>query len=136
MPIYATADDLTAYLKRSTAMPPVDDDDANALLEEAEREVDRYAGVGWPWLSTGRRFDPPSLPVYAREALKRATCAAAEWLLMVEPGERAGDTDYLPDSLRVERRAGRVAPRLVEELAGSGLVLYSGTVTPDLDGSV
>jgi hypothetical protein len=135
MPSYATAEDLALYLKRSTVVAP-DSDDADAVLEDAERVVDRYAGVGWPWLSTGRKFDPPSLPVYAREALMRATCAAAEWLLAVDIDEAIGTTDYLPDQLRVERRAGRISPRMVEELAGSGLVLYSGTVTPDdLDGS-
>jgi hypothetical protein len=46
-------------------------------------------------------------------------------------GERelVGTDDYLiGESVTVLRRAGRVAPKMLEELAGSGLITYSGTV--------
>jgi hypothetical protein len=38
------------------------------------------------------------------------------------------DDDYLPAELRVVTQAGRTSPKMLEELAGSGLVTYSGTL--------
>jgi len=133
MAVYAAPDDLRAYVggRDVDRTLPTDDGGLDALLREAEREVDRYC-VGWTILSTGRRFDPATLPVYAREALRRATCAAAQWLAALEPGELVGTSDYLPDSLRVERRAAAVSPRMIAELHGSGLVLFSGTLIAPL----
>lgn len=132
MAVYAVPEDLRVYTARNTAVDVPDDDAAvEVLLDEAQREVDRACGP-WPFLSTGLKFDPPLLPVTGREALRRATCAAAEWLLMLEPEERVGASDLLPAGLSITQRAGRVSPRMVEELAGHGLMLYSGTyVAPD-----
>jgi hypothetical protein len=57
-------------------------------------------------------------------------CAAAEWRAEVTERElvAAGD-EYIPTEPRVVRQGGRVPPKLLEELAGSGLLTYSGTVS-------
>ena len=130
MAIYATAADLAPYVADNPDVPMPDDDAAERLLERAEGDVDRVCGP-WPILSTGRKFDPPTLPVTSRVALSRATCAAAEYRLMVGEGELVGDAEYLPAMLTLVRPAGRISPRMVEELSGFGLIIYSGTVAPD-----
>lgn len=129
MAVYALAADLTAYASADVILP-ANTDELEALLEEGERMVDRHVGP-WPVLSTGRKFDPATLPVTAREALRRATCAAAEFISMLDSEEWIGASDFLPPTLTVLSRAGRVSPKMTEELAGSGLVIWGGTVEPE-----
>lgn len=126
---YATVEDLAAYVADVPEIVVPDGEAAERLLERAERDVDRVYGP-WPILSTGLKFDPGSLPVTAREALRRATCAAAEFRLIVGEDELIGDTEYAPEQLRVLRSAGRIAPKMREELSGHGLVIWSGCAAP------
>lgn len=125
MPTYATATDLAAYCAGNPEVSAPSGADGDRLLERAERDVDRAVGP-WPLFSSGRKFDPPQLTAPQREALKRATCAAAEYRLQLGEAELVGGDEYLPAQLTPLRRAGRVSPKMLEELAGSGLVKWSG----------
>ncbi len=53
--------------------------------------MDRIAGR-WPVYSSGSKFDP-ILTAPQRDALKRATCAAAEYRLVAGEGELIGVDD-------------------------------------------
>jgi hypothetical protein len=67
-----------------------------------------------------------------RAALNAAACVAAEYRLTLGEEAFVGDDDYLPAELTVVSRAGRQAPKMLEELAGSGLVTYSGTLAVEV----
>src|SRR4051812_25054615 len=106
------------------------DDAVERLLERAERDVDAVVGP-WPRFTTGLKFDPAQLDVVQRAALARATCAAAEFRLVIGEDALVGDEDYLPNEVTVLRRAATVSPKMLAELAGSGLVRRSVTARPD-----
>lgn len=125
---YASAAALTSY---TDAQLPDGEDAVRELLERAERDVDRLLGR-YEVLATGRKLDPATLTAAQREALSRATCAAAEYRLLMGPQffvagqfERSAGPDFssvgaLP----------REAPKALEELAGFGLLADRFTVSP------
>ena len=84
---YATSADLAAYVADNAEVSAPSA--ADALLERAERDVDRVVGP-WPVFSNGRKFDPPALTAPQRAALSRATCAAAEFRLTIGESELVG----------------------------------------------
>lgn len=126
MATYATATDLADYLSASGVLNHFADADTEKLLQRAERDVERAAGPG-PLLASGLRFDPVSLSSSRRTALMRATCAAAEYRLQVGEDALVGGDEMLPSELQLVRRAGRQGPKVLEELAGFGLITFSGT---------
>ncbi len=130
MATYATTAELTAYLDEN-ADASVGNADADKLLERAERDVDRVIGPYTVNATTGLKLTPASLTSVQRAALSRATCAAAEYRLVLGEAELVGDDVLLPVMLQPIRTAGRVAPKILEELAGSGLITWSGTVATD-----
>jgi hypothetical protein len=87
--------------------------------------------------SNGRKFDPPALTAPQRDALTRATCAAAEYRLVTGEGELIGAEDGIASVAGVvtfsRNPVPRVAPKLLEELAGAGLFLASGTLPVEDD---
>jgi hypothetical protein len=125
--VYAQRDDLEEYLVPNDEIVLPDDATVDAILARAEGDVDRAVGP-WPVLSTGRKFDPALLDLVQRATLTRATCASAEFRLQVEESALVGDDDYAPEGVQIIRRGSRVAPKMIEELAGSGLIRRSGTV--------
>lgn len=128
MALYATQAALAAYVADNADVAlPGDEEAVQRLLERAERRVDLALGP-WPVLSTGRKIDPASLDLVQRSALERATCAAAEHELVVGVGFLVGEEDYLPGEVSILRQPLRTSPRMLEELAGHGLVKRSGTV--------
>lgn len=136
MPTYATVDEFKSYvadIPLDTLSLP-DDEAIERLLERAERDVDRIAGP-WPVLSTGRRFAPDSLTTAQQDALMRATCAQAEFRLAMGEFELIGADDGIAGVAGVVTFATkplpRVGPKVIEELAGSGLYLYSGALPPE-----
>jgi hypothetical protein len=132
MATYATAEQLQDYVAdNKEAVVPGDDEGVERLLARAERVVDSVLGP-WPYLSTGRKLDPASLDLAQREALARATCAAAEFELLVGPEWVAGGMEVMPAQLAVIRQPARVAPKVLQELAGFGLIRRSGTVVTPL----
>lgn len=130
MALYATPAQVRAYVQGSGVIVPADDGEVGRLIERAEREIDLVLGP-WPRFSNGRKLDPPALSVTAREALQRATAAQVEFdsamgadvLVGAQDGIAAiGGISFSRDPLP------RTAPRAVEELAGHGLLIRSGTV--------
>lgn len=128
MAVYASAADLAAYVADNPELPlPAAPEAQERLLARAERAVDLVLGP-WPRFANGRKLDPAALDTTQRAALSRATCAAAEHLAMLDPAFWVGDDDFLPNEVSILRRAPRVSPRMLEELAGHGLLKRSGTV--------
>lgn len=133
-PAYATIEDLTAYLREDgipTARIP-DDEAAERLLARAEREVDRAIG-GPPHPTRRRRLEPSLLTAAQAEALARATCAQASFLLEQRPRTLIGADDGLTSIGELAfsaRPLPRLGARVLEELAGFGLLARSGTVAP------
>jgi len=128
MAAYASRQELQDYLSGNPVAQLPDEPEVERLLERAQRAVDRVLGR-WPLLSTALKLDPGSLDLVQRAALSRATCAACEHILSLDAEFWSGDDDYLPNEVSILRRAQRVSPRMMEELAGHGLIRRSGTVT-------
>ncbi len=142
MATYATAEQVLEYLADSDVELSVERDGAGELLPSprlerliahAERDVDRAIGGPPIPLATGLRLDPTTLPAAQRAALSRAVGAAVEYRLSIDPEALVGADDFLPGGdLTVLRRASRPpGPRVLEELAGYGLVKRSGCALPD-----
>jgi hypothetical protein len=105
-----------------------DDATAELVLQRAERAVDGVIGPR-SLDANALKYDPNSITATQKAALSRATCAAAEFRLQLGESALVGEDDYLPTELQPIRKAGRVGPKVAEELAGSGLIAFSGTVT-------
>lgn len=136
---YATTADLSAYIEDvpATYVPLPDEGGREAFLtrflERAERDIDRIVGP-WPLYESGRKFDPEDLTAPQQEALKRATCAAAEYRIATGEGELIGAEDGIAsvDGISfTSRPLARIGPKVTEELSGAGLILYSGTLPVD-----
>jgi hypothetical protein len=133
MATYASEKDLAAYVADNPEVqPPGEPEALERLLERAERAVDGVLGPYTPDPETGLKLDLSSLTNAQKAALSRATCAAAEYELVVGPEVLAGGDEWLPATLTVVRSAGRTAPKMLEELAGSGsgLIKWSGCAGP------
>jgi hypothetical protein len=127
---YTTEEELRAYVADNdeVTLPS----DAEPVLQRAERDVDRALGPYAVDPDTGLKLEPSTLTDAQQAALSRATCAAAEWRLQLGEATLTGDDDdFLPPGFTQVRTAGRQAPKLLEELAGSGLITWSGTVESD-----
>lgn len=133
-PSYATMALVLRYLEASDApdaIPAETDTDAWAhLLWAAERDVDRVLGA-YPLLADGRKLDPLTLTSAQRSALGRATAAAAEFRLTVTEESLVGGDDWVPGDVMMIRTYKRPAPKIADELAGSGLLVWSGIAGPD-----
>ncbi|HXH89703.1 MAG TPA: hypothetical protein VNI55_13985 [Gaiellaceae bacterium] len=128
MATYALWSEVVAFCEGNQDVTlPGDSVAQERLLREAERAVDRSLGP-WALLSTGLKIDPAALDLVQRPALSRATCAAAEHIAMLDPAFWVGDDDFLPNEVSILRRAPRVSPKMIEQLAGQGLIRRSGTV--------
>lgn len=130
---YATVAMVLRYLNAngSIEIPAESDADAWAhLLAAAERDVDRVLGP-YPILPDGRKLDPLTLTSAQRSALARATAAAAEFRLEVGEDSLVGGDDWVPGDVQMVRTFKRPAPKIGEELAGSGLLVWSGIAAPD-----
>lgn len=130
MATYASSGDLEEYIAgNDDVVLPVD---VEALLEQAERDVDLAIGQNIAKLPSGLLLDPALLSASQREALARATCAAAEWRLLIDADDLTGGLSVIPSTVTLIGRPGRPpGPRVLEELAGHALIRRSGTVKPD-----
>src|SRR3712207_477511 len=93
MPHYATTDDLDAYAEIDITDPAF----VGRVIDRAERDLDQRVLGPWPVdAATGLKFgqprhagaptNPQGLTTLQIDALKRATCAQAEY--RIEMGER------------------------------------------------
>jgi hypothetical protein len=133
MATYATEAQLRDYCAdNSDAVVPGDSDAVERLLERSERRLDGLVGPRALDATTGLKFVPASLTAVQTKALARATCAVAEHELTVGPGVLIGDDDFLGEGVVLLRQATRQPLRALEELAGTGLLTYSGCAAPTL----
>lgn len=136
MATYASAELLAEYVAGNALVRLPEGEDVERLLERAERDVDRVLGPYPPDPATGLKFDPGELTTAQRGALARATCAAAEFVLAQGPELLTGADDGVAAAGSVSyslRPAPRQAPRLLEELAGHGLIARTLTALPTQD---
>jgi hypothetical protein len=127
---YATADELAEYVADSVAVDMPDDADAiERLLQRAERSVDAVLGPH-ELQPDGLKLDPSALTAVQSAALSRATCAAAEFEVLMGIDTLAGAETFIPAQLAVLRRSATTAPKVVGELIGTGLVTRSGCAAP------
>jgi len=134
MPTYASAELLRAYAAPSGVLLPADDAELEALLERAERDVDRLLGPYAVDPLTGLKLDPLELAPAQAGAVARATCAAAEYRSAIgEDGWiEARDGLTAVGGLSFDLRPlVRASPKALEELAGHSLLLRSGCALPD-----
>jgi len=131
MAVYAAASDLASYLAGidSDLRPPTGAAAVEALLTAAEQDVDRVCGA-YPKLPTGLVFAPALLTLPQQDALRRATCAAAEFRI-ASGDEVIGASEFLSGNLQLAWRGPRPpGQRVLEELAGYGLIRRSGCAAP------
>lgn len=140
MATYATAGDLRAYpVDSGVGLPPVDaagDAQLDRLLVRAERDVDRQLGFYIIDAATGLKFSPAALTVFPmrsatpsseRRALKPSSALLREDVEGMMIGADDGVAAVGPVSFS-RFPVPRIGPKVAEELAGTGLVLWSATV--------
>ena len=129
-PTYATIEQLREYTGQAEAV--LSDDRAEEILRRAERDIDSLAVVGWPTdETTGLRFDPAALSDTEALALRRATCAQAEYRLEM------GDSFFVKGQYEevsgpefsTKGKLGRIGPQTFNELRGAQLIKLSTTTT-------
>ena len=136
-PTYTTADAVRAYTAASgvdAELPTLNSEDAalDALIELAERDVDRLLGPVAPADRTaaGLKLEPLDLEESQRAALSRATAAAVEWRVATSEDDLVGSEDAIVGGGGfnfgpIPRPPG---PKVLEELSGFGFTVRSGSV--------
>ena len=125
---YATLADLRAYSADANAI--VDDDVLTRELEQAERDIDTVLGSrGARDAETGLKVDPAAelaagtLAQWQVDALNRATCAQAEYRLVMGPDFfiRAQHNRVRGPDFTTEGQLPYIGPKAMLELDGAGL---------------
>jgi len=132
MSTYATVQNVKDYVTGNDITLP-DDARIQQLLNEAERYIDQAAGA-WPVINTttGRKFDPESLPAYQATALKYATCAQVEYMVLHGAtffSKAQHQVVRVEDDSGSEFRTGTlpyIGPKARRELEAGGLVRAAG----------
>lgn len=118
---YADIDDFKAYAPEyATLADPV----ITALIEKAEGDVDNACGAHRRDTTTGLKFVPGNLRTTDADALKRATCAQAQYrqamgpqfFIVAQYSETQGP-DY-----NIKGKLPRFGPQAMSELERSGLL--------------
>jgi hypothetical protein len=135
---YATITDVRAYTSQAVG---VSDEDLQAILDHAERDIDGALIEPVPWGridATGLKYDPTSLETWRAAALNRATCAQTEYRLAM--GEEffiraQHPTERGPD-FAVSGLLPYIGPKALRELAGSLLVATPGVGQIQVGGTI
>lgn len=132
---YATKDELDTFIVGGVISINafISDDEVTAVLADASRDIDRYVGPAWAFEDDGSRFGDLSVNAKDLEpaaviALRRATCAQAEYRLAMGPDffrQDQYETANGPD-FSTTGTVGRIGVRAREELRWSGLVQAVG----------
>jgi len=124
---YATPAQLRDYTGLSSTDMP--DATATALIAASERDVDSLCVVDRPVLDDGRRFSPDALAASEQLALRRATCAQAQYRHVMGADffirgqyQKVTGPDYT-----TEGTLPHIGPAVRRELAATGLARLSTT---------
>jgi len=124
--VYATVADVESFIEGWTT---TDSAALDRLLDRASRDVDNLLGdYGDRQPATDLKLDPTTLTTHQAYALRRATCAQAEY--RYEMGEEFFTRDQYgyvsgPDFQRRGSLA-RIGPKVLSELADSGFKMATG----------
>ena len=122
MPVYALGADFPSYVEGWTTTDAVALD---RLLERAERDVDGLLGDYARQPATGLKLDPAALTTHQASALRRATCAQAEY--RIEMGEeffvQAQYTYVAGPDFQRRGELPRIGPKVLPELADNGFTM-------------
>lgn len=133
MATYALQTDFEEYVEGWTT---TDAPALERLLQRAELDIDRAAG-NWVYETNGLKFGHPlttnekHLLAYQVAALKRATCAQAEYRhIMGEDWMRRAQhkSERGPD-FGADGKLPRIGPKAAQELSDAGLVMLGGRAT-------
>lgn len=134
MPTYATVEEVRAYVTPEAAvLLPTDDAELEALIEVAERDVDRvFSPTVERNAETGLKLTPADLTTAQTDALSRATAAAVEWRVLQGEDALVGAEDGIvaAGGVTFSPMPRPPAPKTIEELSGLGFPWRSGTVAP------
>jgi len=124
---YATAAQLRDYAGLSTS--DLSDATAAALIASSERDIDSLCVVDRPPLTDGRRFDPDALSSSESLALRRATCAQAQYRYVMGTDffVRGQYTKVTGPDYTTEGTLPHIGPAVRRELAATGLARLSTT---------
>lgn len=122
MSSYAVAADFASYVEGWQT-----DDSAalSRLLDRAERDIDTLLGDYTRNPATGLKLDPAALTTHQAYALRRATCAQAEYRFMMGEDFFVQDQFQFVSGPDFTRRGSlaRIGPKVMGELANSGFKL-------------
>ena len=122
-PAYASQADVESYIEGWTTTDPAA---LERVLERAERDIDGLLGdYGDRQPATGRKLDPGALTTHQSYALRRATCAQAEY--RIELGEdffvQAQYTYVAGPDFQRRGELPRIGPKVLPELADNGFTM-------------
>lgn len=137
MALYATLEDVAAYVIGTVEI--TDEDMAERLLEQCERELDTVLIRNTFSWEDSLRIDPAILAPFQEVALTKATCAQFEY-------HRTMGEDFFvkPQPLAVRQPEGGgydgrlawISPKAFRELDGKSLLQVTGDVAGDSWGGV
>lgn len=128
--LYATAEQVRAELAGHDDLDLPDDVALDALVEEAQREVDRRLGPLLTSASTGLKLTPLLLASSQRAALTRAVAVAVGHAVLLDTEQAFGVGDWLPQGFTPLPGIGS-GSIIDAQLAGHGLIARSGCAAPD-----
>jgi len=121
--VYATVADVESYIEGWTT---TDSAALDRLLDRASRDIDNLLGdYGDREPTTDLKLDPSALTVHQAYALRRATCAQAEYRFTMGEGFFVEDQYSFTAGPDFQRRGSlaRIGPKVLPELADSGFKL-------------
>jgi len=128
--LYATSAQVTAELAGHDDLELPDGAALDALVEEAQREVDRRIGPLLTSPTTGLKLAPLLLTVAQRAALVRAVAVAVGHAVLTDSEQALGTDDLIPAGFFQTRGTG-LAPLIDAQLAGFDLISRSGCALPE-----
>jgi hypothetical protein len=124
MSTYATTADVTNYIEGYTVATGAETQALDRLIQRAERDVDSCVGFVPRDETTGRKFDPATLSVADRNALRDATCAQVEYRREMGPAffVRPQHVEVKGPDFQTKGVLPFIGARVWQELEGSGLL--------------
>ncbi|MEJ7893539.1 MAG: hypothetical protein WKF94_12965 [Solirubrobacteraceae bacterium] len=137
MGVYCTAAFVRAYAVDSGTVLPASDVEVERMIARAERDIDRLIGPHLRDPITGLKLVPADLLTGQASALARATAAQVEWRAVVGEETMIGRDDGTNQlsvggmSMDLGPPSRGPSPKVLDELAGWGLVVTQLIASPD-----